>query len=338
MFQTVFPHSLWLYLPLSYVLRADVHNFFAQNQLEQPCPIIKQIAAGETPAAKCPYLSPGCKITAVNRQPVKGLSFEEMKTMLQKAQITVVLSIEEPLGLLQEQNWPSPRERYTWPVEEEKGILTISQSEAQISFSNSSLADGVQSVDLCKEVQGASSTLNDAKFNASPDQERPVNCSTQQMPSDSQNGYNEVNSLPLAPTVEVPSKAQDISICCKCVKISKTDKQEQIIHNIPGKIYFTMCQSLDKESPSFNDYHIFGEHLGFTRGEINLLNNQPTDSLLRVWSEREGKNATVERIMNILDDMQRHDILQILQNWVESKSCSKCFKAFQKAHKKESNV
>lgn len=118
MFQTVFPHSLWLYLPLSYMLRADVHNFFAQNQLEQPCPIIKQIAAGETPAAKCPYLSPGCKITAVNRQSVKGLSFEEMKTMLQKAQITVVLSIEEPLGLLQGKNSPSPRERYTWPVEE----------------------------------------------------------------------------------------------------------------------------------------------------------------------------------------------------------------------------
>lgn len=311
---------------------------FAKNQLEQPCPIIKQIAAGETPAAKCPYLSPGCKITAVNRQPVKGLSFEEMKTMLQKAQITVVLSIEEPLGLLQEKNSPSPKERYTWPVEEEKGILTTSQSEAHISFSNSSLADGVQSVDLCEEVQGASSTLNDAKFNASPDQERPVNCSTQQMPSDSQNGYNEVNSLPLAPTVEVPSKAQDISICCKCMKISKTDKQEQIVHNIPGKIYFTMCQSLDKESPFFNDYRIFGEHLGFSRGEINLLNNQPTDSLLRVWSEREGTNATVERIINILDDMQRHDILQILQNWVESKSCSKCSKALQKAHEKESDV
>lgn len=261
--------------------------------------------------------------------------------MLQKAQITVVLSIEEPLGLLQEKNSPSPKERYTWPVEEEKGILTTSQSEAHISFSNSSLADGVQSVDLCEEVQGASGTLNDAKPNASPDQERPVNCSTQQIPSDSQNGYNEANSLYLALTVEVPSKAKDIPICPKCVKISKTDKQKQIILTIPGKIYFTMCQSLDKESPFFNDYRIFGEQLGFTRGEINLLNNQPTDSLLRVWSEREGKNATVERIMNILDDMQRHDILQILQNWVESKKCSKClkcFKALQKAYERESDV
>ena len=226
-------------------------------------------------------------------------------------------------------------------MEEEKGILTTSQSEAHISFSNSSLADGVQSVDLCEEVQGASGTLNDAKPNASPDQERPVNCSTQQIPSDSQNGYNEANSLYLALTVEVPSKAKDIPICPKCVKISKTDKQKQIILTIPGKIYFTMCQSLDKESPFFNDYRIFGEQLGFTRGEINLLNNQPTDSLLRVWSEREGKNATVERIINILDDMQRHDILQILQNWVESKKCSKClkcFKALQKAYERESDV
>ncbi|PFX13206.1 hypothetical protein AWC38_SpisGene22733 [Stylophora pistillata] len=311
---------------------------FAKNQLEQPCPIIKQIAAGETPAAKCPYLTPGCKITAVNKHPVKGLSFEGMKTMLQKAQRSVLLSIEEPTGLLQEKHLPSSGERYTWPGEKEKGILTISQSEAQISFSNSSLADGVQTVNLCQQVKGASKTVNDAKHEVSPDHERLVNCLTQQMPPDCRSGYSEADRRPSAPTVKVPDKAQSTPICQKCVEISKTDKQKQTIQDIPVKIYHTVCQRMDIESPSCNDHRIFGEKLGFSRNEIFAPNNQPTDCLLRVWSERKGKNATVEKIMNILDDMERHDILELLQVWVESKYCSKCFKAFQQAHERESCV
>lgn len=142
-------------------------TFFVQNQLEQPCPIITQIAAGKTPAAMCSYLNPGCKITAINGQPVKGLSFHEVVTKLQKAKASVVLSVEEPISFLNEENHLHNRDSCcTWPVEAENGCLRKSPSEAQIRYANSFLADELQSIDLtcqCEQEQGRSPDVSDTK-------------------------------------------------------------------------------------------------------------------------------------------------------------------------------
>ena len=124
-----------------------------------------QIAAGKTPAAMCPYLNPGCKITAINGQAVKGLTFQEVKTKLQRAKTSVVLSIEEPLSLLHEENVSNRDSCYTWPVEAENGYLRKSLSEAQIRFVNSFQADELQTIDLTRQQQeqGTSPNDNDAK-------------------------------------------------------------------------------------------------------------------------------------------------------------------------------
>lgn len=124
-----------------------------------------QIAAGKTPAAMCPYLNPGCKITAINGQAVKGLTFQQVKTRLQRAKTSVVLAIEEPLSLLHEENVSNRDSCYTWPVEAENGYLRKSLSEAQIRYVNSFQADELQTIDLTRQhqEQGRSPNDNDTK-------------------------------------------------------------------------------------------------------------------------------------------------------------------------------
>ena len=269
--------------------------------------------------------------------------------MLQRPQTSVVLSIEEPTSLLLEENYLPSGERRTWPVEADNGCLSTSQSEAQIPFSNSFQAVGLQSVDLCQKIKGTSNTVNDAGHNTSPDQGRPANCTTLPLAFNHPRGYNvagprcadfQKSDSPLF--VHVPSEepcekptAQDLPVCQKCLTISITDKREQTIQHIPGEIYYVICLNMDIISPFFNDYRILGEKLGFIRSEISLLSSQPTDCLLREWSKRKGKKATVGMLMTVLDEMERHDTLQLLQSWAEN--CSKCF-ACQQANERESPV
>lgn len=116
----------------------------------------------------CPYLSPGCKITAINGHAVKGLSFHEVVTKLQKAKASVVLSVEEPVSFLNEENHLHDNRDSccTWPVEAENGCLCKSASEAQICYANSFLADELQSIDLtchCQQEQGRSPDVSNTK-------------------------------------------------------------------------------------------------------------------------------------------------------------------------------
>ena len=80
-----------------------------------------------------------------------------------------------------------------------------------------------------------------------------------------------------------------------------------------------------------------GEKLGFLRYEISLLDNhaQPTDCLLNEWIARKGKEATVSVLMEILSEMERQELLELLQSWTET--CQKCFENQQK-NVRESSV
>lgn len=73
-----------------------------------------------------------------------------------------------------------------------------------------------------------------------------------------------------------------------------------------------------------------GEKLGFARPEISLLANQPqpTDCLVNEWIARKGKKATVSVFMEILSEMERQELLELLQSWTET--CAKCFEKQQK--------
>ncbi|KAJ7353965.1 hypothetical protein OS493_030808 [Desmophyllum pertusum] len=127
-------------------------GFTFKINLNSRVPIITKIAAGETPAAMSSYISPGCKITAINGHPVKGLSFNNVKRMLLKAKtLSDVINTGTYMFVAEENDLPSG-ERRTWPVQAETGCLHTSLSEGQILYSNSFLADGPQlSIDLTGE-------------------------------------------------------------------------------------------------------------------------------------------------------------------------------------------
>lgn len=292
------------------------------------------------------YISPGCKITAINGHPVKGLSFNNVKRMLLKAKPSVMLSIQEPTCLLQEENDLPSGERRTWPVQAETGCLHTSLSEGQILYSNSFLADGPQlSIDLTGEQkeEGASKNFHDVEASTP----LPVNEKLGNSPLPSLSGHDTGGSIgtrrddiqesactPPSEPRDTPTDA-DLPVCQNCLTITIPDKREQAIEHIPGKIYYDICSKLDGKTPFFTDYRILGEELGFDRGEIDRLNNQPTECLLREWSARNGKSATVGVFMDILDEMKRHDSLQLLQSWTEN--CPKCC-AYQQKNVKESYV
>ena len=135
-------------------------------------------------------------------------------------------------------------------------------------------------------------------------------------------------SLPSEPC-ETP-KDQEIPVCQNCLSITVTDKREHSIEQVPGTIYYLICMRLDKKSCFLRDYRIMGEKLGFSRRAISLLENnaQPTDCLLNEWIARKGKEATVSVLMEILSEMERQELLDLLQSWTDT--CPKCFETQQK--------
>ena len=130
-------------------------------------------------------------------------------------------------------------------------------------------------------------------------------------------------SLPSEPC-ETPK--DQIPVCQNCLTITVTGKREQSIERVPATIYYFICMRLDKENHFLRDYRIMGEKLGFSRSEISLLDNraQPTDCLLNEWIARKGKKATVSVLMEILSEMERQELLELLQSWTET--CANCFK------------
>ena len=299
--------------------------------------IITHIFAGQTPAAMCQYLNPGCKITAINGESVKGLSHHEMITKLERAKTSVVLSIEEPTGFLFEGS--SPPSRNTWPEETEHGFLYKSLSDRQIRYASaySSVADNnLQRTDLtCQQnQQSTSDVVCDAK---------PMSLSVfGSMPpasdyntgfingASSSPGCRSVHQEPGTPHLVPPEQQktptdQDMPVCQGCKSITLRDKGKQTIEHIPGDIYHSMCLKLDSTSPFGHDYRDLGEKLGFSRAEISKLSNrdQPTDDLLKGWNARKGDRATVEVLLGVLHEIDRHDCWQSLQRWVEI--CSRCF-------------
>ena len=312
--------------------------------------IISQIAAGHTPAAMCPYLDPGCKITAINGQAVRGLSFHEVKTKLERAKMSVVLSIEEPTHLLSgEKSLPSRNSSSTWPVETKHGCLHKSLSEGQIRYANSFQAYKWSSIDLtCQQKEQATSNV---LYDAKP---TPLSvCGSLSTTSDYNAGSikEEINNLgcssmhqepgtpqpaPSKPHDQTPTD-QDMPVCQNCLPKAIPDKQEQTIEHIPGKIYHSLCTRMDIITHFYDDYRFLGEKLGFSRQEISNLSNsnQPTHELLSKWVKRRGDRATVKVLLDVLLEMDRNDLCQLLQSWTGN--CTK-HSEYQQENLKESCV
>ena len=113
---------------------------------------------------------------------------------------------------------------------------------------------------------------------------------------------------------------QDRPVSQGCLANTMPDKRKQTIEHIPGKIYHSLCTSLDIITTFYDDYRFLAEKLGFPRQEISNLSSskQPTHELLNTWVKRKGDEATVEVLLDVLLEMERHDLWQLLQNWVKN--------------------
>ena len=89
------------------------------------------------------------------------------------------------------------------------------------------------------------------------------------------------------------------------------------METIPSQpFYCNICTTLDVERPFWDDYRTFGEKIGLSRGEISLLGQkgQPTHYMLQRFKSQ--KNSSVGKFKNIMENMDRHDIVTIIDEWI----------------------
>ena len=92
--------------------------------------------------------------------------------------------------------------------------------------------------------------------------------------------------------------------------------------DIPGSVYRTVCIKLNSKDEIFHrDYRMLCEDLGYSdtiaRGLEQPTSANPTDELLWMWSKRDADKATVEKLINLLKDLSRMDVVKILEDWVK---------------------
>ena len=80
--------------------------------------------------------------------------------------------------------------------------------------------------------------------------------------------------------------------------------------------YSKICTTLDEERPLWDDFRTFGERIGLSRDEIYSLRQrgQPTQCMLQKFDSQ--KNGSIETFKNIMEDMDRHDIVTIIDEWI----------------------
>ena len=89
------------------------------------------------------------------------------------------------------------------------------------------------------------------------------------------------------------------------------------METIPLKpFYCNICTRLDVERQFLDDYRLLGEKIGLSRDEITLLGQkgQPTHCMLQKFKSQ--KNSCVGRFKSIMEDMDRHDIVTVIDEWM----------------------
>ena len=82
------------------------------------------------------------------------------------------------------------------------------------------------------------------------------------------------------------------------------------------RFYSKICTTLDEERPHGNDFRTFGETIGLSSDEIYFLRQrgQPTHCMLQKFDSQ--KNSSIEKFKNIMENMDRHDVVAIIDEWI----------------------
>ena len=104
---------------------------------------------------------------------------------------------------------------------------------------------------------------------------------------------------------------------------TKRSRLSTNVKNIPYALLCRICLKLNTTSDLlFNDFRMLGELMQIDRDYIEFCaqprNSNPTHKILTRWWQT-TREPTVEKLIEMLknEHMQRMDVVEILQNWVE---------------------
>lgn len=85
---------------------------------------------------------------------------------------------------------------------------------------------------------------------------------------------------------------------------------------ICSQFYRKICQKLDILQIDWVDYHLLGEKVGLGRDAILLLEQKgnQTEEILRHFDSK--RESCVERFKIILEEMERHDVVTVIEEWI----------------------
>ena len=104
---------------------------------------------------------------------------------------------------------------------------------------------------------------------------------------------------------------------------TKRSRLSTNVKNIPYALLVRICLKLNKTSDVlFNDFRMLGELMEIDRDYIEFCaeprNSNPTHKILTHWWQT-TREPTVEKLIEMLknEHMQRMDVVEILEDWVE---------------------
>ena len=95
------------------------------------------------------------------------------------------------------------------------------------------------------------------------------------------------------------------------------------VTEIPYPVYGEVCTKLSIKNLTFNDFRGLAEKVGFKKHVIDAIDQRcdnPTDDILKEWSKKRCKEATVGKLIELLKEIERMDAVKDLEEWVNLKS------------------
>ena len=88
-------------------------------------------------------------------------------------------------------------------------------------------------------------------------------------------------------------------------------------------MYGKFCTKLKVRDLTFNDIRGLAQKVGFERDYTEVMDQRfpnPTDKILKAWSRKSYEEATVGKLIELLKEMERMDVVKELEDWVNVES------------------
>ena len=104
----------------------------------------------------------------------------------------------------------------------------------------------------------------------------------------------------------------------KVIDENRRKKLSAKVTEIPLSVYSEVCTLLNiRRVDDWKDFRMLGEKVGLKRNATEVINQRsenPTDAVLKKWSIDPA--ATVGELMKLLTEMERMDVVGVLDDWM----------------------